>query len=250
MRFVRAASALAFGLFVANASHAACPTAPPSFYLFVSYAGTNCASNLGGGTCGIAQPVEFTVAWAGFGDVGPSPCDVISWDFGDGATETEAPGVVNAKHTYASAGNYPVAITVTNSLGTRNFFYSTTPTVSVANGFIQFSNCCGIAVNEGSAASFPVQRTSGTGVASVHYDTVDGSATAGHQYVATSGIVTFADGETQKTVSVPTIDDGAYHPSLNFRLLLSAPTGGFLLGNSSLLTTITNVDTHPTLGFK
>lgn len=251
MRFVRAAAALAAYLFVAGASHAACPTAPPSFYLVVSYAGTNCASNLGGGNCGIAQPVEFTVSWAGFGDVGPSACDVISWAFGDGATETEAPGVVNATHTYASAGSYPVSITVTNSLGTRTFFYSTTPTVSVANGFIQFPNCCGsIAVNEGLAASFPVQRTSSTGPASVHYDTVDGSAAAGHQYVATSGIVAFADGETQKTVSVPTIDDGAYHPSLNFRLTLSAPTGGFLLGNNSMFATITDVDPRPILGFE
>src|SRR5216684_5980893 len=197
MRFVRAAVALAAYLFVASASHAACPTTPPTYYLIVSYAGANCSSNLGGGNCGIAKPVEFTVAWAGFGDFGPQPCDVVSWNFGDGVTETEAPGVANATHTYASAGNYAVSITVTNSLGTRTFFYSTTPTVSVANGYIQFPNCCGsIAVNEGLAASFPVQRTNGTGPASVHYDTDDGSAVAGHEYVATSGIVTFADGET------------------------------------------------------
>jgi len=248
MKCLRVVAALAVFLFVARASTATCPTTAPTFSLVVSFAGVNCASSLGGGNCGIGQAVEFNAVWAGFGDP-PQPCDVITWNFGDGMLETEAPGVMNATHVYASAGTYPVTLSVTNSLGTRTFFVST-PTVSVANGFIQFANCCGITANEGSAASFAVQRTSSAGTASVHYDTGDGTATAGHQYVATSGTVTFAEGETQKVVNVPTIDDGSFHPNLSFRLTLSAPTGGFLLRSIDQFATIIDGDPRPIVGFE
>jgi len=248
MKCLRVVAALAVFLFVARASTATCPTTAPTFALVVSFAGVNCASSLGGGNCGIGQAVEFNAVWAGFGDP-PQPCDVITWNFGDGMLETEAPGVMNATHVYASAGTYPVTLSVTNALGTRTFFVST-PTVSVANGFIQFANCCGITANEGSAASFAVQRTSSAGTASVHYDTGDGTATAGHQYVATSGTVTFAEGETQKVVSVPTIDDGSFHPNLSFRLTLSAPTGGFLLRSIDQFATIIDGDPRPIVGFE
>ena len=40
---------------------------------------------------------------------------------------------------------------------------------------------------------------------SVDYATSDGTATAGEDYTATSGTLTFAAGETAKTVSVPVL---------------------------------------------
>jgi chitinase len=41
----------------------------------------------------------------------------------------------------------------------------------------------------------------------VEYGTADGSAVAGQDYVATSGTVTFAPGETTKTIAIPLIAD-------------------------------------------
>ena len=55
----------------------------------------------------------------------------------------------------------------------------------------------------------------------VDYATADGTATAGSDYTATSGTLTFAPGETTKTVSVPVIDDTVADSGETFTLTLS-----------------------------
>ena len=59
----------------------------------------------------------------------------------------------------------------------------------------------------------------------VTYTTRDGSATAGTDYTATSGTLTFAAGETSKEVSVPLIDDSIFEGGETLFLDL-AMTGG------------------------
>ena len=63
---------------------------------------------------------------------------------------------------------------------------------------------------------------------SVDYATEDGTATAGSDYTATSGTLTFAAGETAKTVSVPVLDDAVDEGKEVMRLLLSNPKGAYL----------------------
>ena len=65
---------------------------------------------------------------------------------------------------------------------------------------------------------------------SVDYATEDGTAAAGADYTATSGTLTFAAGETAKTVSVPVLDDAVDEGKEVMRLLLSNPQGAFLRG--------------------
>lgn len=60
----------------------------------------------------------------------------------------------------------------------------------------------------------------------VDYATQDGTATAPSDYTAVSGKLTFAPGESSKTVTVPIRDEIADNPAENFRLVLSAPSGG------------------------
>ena len=63
---------------------------------------------------------------------------------------------------------------------------------------------------------------------SVDYATADETATAGSDYTATSGTLTFAAGETAKTVSVPLLDDAIDEGKEVMRLLLSNPRGAYL----------------------
>ena len=63
---------------------------------------------------------------------------------------------------------------------------------------------------------------------SVDYATADETATAGEDYTATSGTLTFAAGETAKTVSVPVLDDAVDEGKEVMRLLLSNPKGAYL----------------------
>ena len=67
-----------------------------------------------------------------------------------------------------------------------------------------------------------------SGPVSVDYATKDGTATAGSDYTATSGTLTFAAGETAKTVSVPLLDDAHDEGKETFTLGLSNPRGAYL----------------------
>ena len=59
----------------------------------------------------------------------------------------------------------------------------------------------------------------------VDYATADGSATAGEDYTAASGTLSFAAGETEKTVSVPILDDAIDEGEETFTLKLANAQG-------------------------
>ena len=61
---------------------------------------------------------------------------------------------------------------------------------------------------------------------SVDFTTADGTALAGSDYTATCGTLTFAPGETTRTILVPTLDDAVAEPTETFTVNLSNPTGG------------------------
>ena len=78
----------------------------------------------------------------------------------------------------------------------------------------------------------------------VAYATADGSATAGSDYTATSGTLTFAAGETAKTVSVPVLDDAHDEGEETLTLRLSAATGA-VIADGVATGTIENTDLIP-----
>ena len=65
---------------------------------------------------------------------------------------------------------------------------------------------------------------------SVEYQTEDGTATAGEDYVAAQGTLTFAAGETEKTVLVSVLDDALEEPMETFGLKLSNAVGAMIVG--------------------
>lgn len=62
----------------------------------------------------------------------------------------------------------------------------------------------------------------------VNYATANGSATAGSDFVAGSGTVTFAAGETSKTVGIGVVGDSTVEPDETFTVTLSNPSGATL----------------------
>ena len=86
-------------------------------------------------------------------------------------------------------------------------------------------------VHEGPGAvlAFAVTLDRATSAAvSVDYATSDGTAQAGSDYTAATGSVTFAPGETAKTVSVAVLDDSHDEGSETLTLTLSNPSGAYL----------------------
>ena len=118
--------------------------------------------------------------------------------------------------------------------------------------FIRLDNVTGVArlsvadarANEGAGASvaFAVSLSSAAaGIVTVDYATADGTATAGADYTATSGTLTFAAGDTAKTVSVPVLDDAVDEGEETFTLRLSNATGA-RIADGEATGTISNDD--------
>src|SRR5262249_38381845 len=112
-------------------------------------------------------------------------------------------------------------------------------------GALQFSSPT-YSVNEnGGTATITVTRTGGCdGSVSVNYATSNGSPPAGSDYTATAGTLTFAAGETTKTVAIPITNDTLVEGDETVNLTLSSPTGGATLGGqAAALLTIHDDDT-------
>jgi hypothetical protein len=105
-----------------------------------------------------------------------------------------------------------------------------------------------VQMNEGNAAgtaSFTVSLSKASASAvTVNYATANGTATAGSDYTAKTGTLTFAAGETSKTVTVNILGDTVVEANETFDLLLSAPTNA-TLGTSTGTATLVNDDTAP-----
>ncbi len=80
----------------------------------------------------------------------------------------------------------------------------------------------------------------------VDYATSDGTATVGVDYTSTSGTLTFDAGQTEKTISVPVLDDAIDEGSETFTLTLSNASGGnAYLSDADATGTIENIDPMP-----
>jgi poly(3-hydroxybutyrate) depolymerase len=87
-------------------------------------------------------------------------------------------------------------------------------------------------VNEAAeAVTLTVERLNDPNTAvSVDYATADGTAANGLKYTSVTGTLAFGAGETNRTIVVPISNDGLADGTKTFRVLLSNPTGGAVLG--------------------
>jgi hypothetical protein len=70
----------------------------------------------------------------------------------------------------------------------------------------------------------------------VHYATADGSATAGADYTAVQGTLTFDAGVSTRTFKVPIRSDRLVEGTETILLVLSDPQGGATLGSLATAT--------------
>jgi hypothetical protein len=103
-----------------------------------------------------------------------------------------------------------------------------------SNGKLQFGSAT-ITTTEGVGnLVVQVNRVNGsTGTITIDYATSNGTATSGSDYTATSGTLTFNQGEIAKAITIPITNDGAEENDETFSLTLSNPTGSATLGTPS-----------------
>jgi len=111
-------------------------------------------------------------------------------------------------------------------------------------GTLQFSSATYSVGEAGPTVTITVTRTGGSaGAATVHYATSNGTATAGSDYTATSGDLSWAAGDAaSKTITIPIIDDAVVDPAETFTCALSGATGASLGAPASTTVTINDND--------
>ena len=113
------------------------------------------------------------------------------------------------------------------------------PTLSVADAEVD--------ENSGAVLDFSVTLSRAlAGPVTVGYRTADGSANAGEDYTNTTGTLTFAAGDTSRTVSVPVLDDEHDEGSETMTLRLQSPSPARVkLADAEATGTINNTDAMP-----
>ncbi len=152
--------------------------------------------------------------------------------------------------TFPVAGSYTLKVAVKDSIGSSTPVNSTLAVTVIAQppGTLAFSSptYSQLEGDVGSTtATINVTRTVGfNGAVSVGYATANGTALAGSDYTATSGTLSWANGEaTSKSFTVSITGDTSFEPDETIALSLTSPTGGAILGSPSSATlTITNGD--------
>ncbi|MEM7115905.1 MAG: Calx-beta domain-containing protein [Chloroflexota bacterium] len=98
--------------------------------------------------------------------------------------------------------------------------------------------------------SIDVQLTgAATDVATVDYETMDGTAVAGEDYSATSGTLSFAPGQTIQTIQIAISDDTTDEEVEAFHIVLSNATEVVVSLQDTATVNITDDDDAPTISF-
>ncbi len=203
---------------------------------------------------GVAATLTATVSngprnpgdWVGLFPETADDRSFVGWCYLNGSTTAPAAGVSSASVTCmspAAPGRYQVRLFANNGftrLATSNTITVSTPPaitisdVSTTEGQTGTKNFV-FTVNLSSATTLPV---------TVRYATSNGTATAGSDYTAASGTLTFTAGITSRTFSVPVIGDTAFEPNETFSTTLSQPTNA-TIADTDGLGTIVNDDAAP-----
>lgn len=166
------------------------------------------------------------------------------------AGQTSQTITVNITNDTADEPNETFTVTLSNATGGATLGTVVTSTATILDnddpvmvnpGTLSISPLT-LNVNEGAgAAVFTVNRTSGSdGVVTVDFATANGTSNFNQDYERTTGTLTFADGQTSQTISVPIINDTVDEANETFTLTLTNATGGATIG--SALSTATIID--------
>jgi hypothetical protein len=138
--------------------------------------------------------------------------------------------------------------TATDPSGNTSEFSACASGVVSSPGTLQFSTDFISQLENSGSFKINVTRTNGsTGTVTVQYATADNTAKAPSDYTSTSGSLTFNNGETSKQITIPIVDDSTPEGTEGFKISLTNPSGGAVLGNFATATLSIQDNELPTL---
>jgi len=173
----------------------------------------------------------------------------LSWNDGDNATKTFSVPVLDDG---LADGDRTVNLKLSNPAGGATLGVPSTALLTVSNADAPTTLSFGAAGFEagekaGAATVTVIRSGSSKGTVSVDYATADGTGVNGTHYTATSGTLSWDDGDTgARTFDVPVIDDKKVDGDHTVNLALSNPTGGAALSSpSTAVLTVAEADQKP-----
>ena len=185
------------------------------------------------------------------GDVGFAY--TYQWVRVDGGTETDISGETASTYTLTMADlgkTVKVTASFKDNAGyvegplTSNAYPSSGTVALLELSFAE--NIVNVDEDAGSATLTVGLAPAGTETVTVDYTTRDSGAEAGEDYTATSGTLTFAPGETSKTITIPILNDNIYEDLETFYVDLSDPSGTALPAIPTRAVEIASDDAVPT----
>jgi len=153
----------------------------------------------------------------------------------DVTTAGDGNATINGNLSYTQAAGRVVTATATDPLGNTSEFSSCNS--SEARGSVQLESATYSVLEDVGNATITLFRSGGSkGTLTVNYSTANVTATAGSDYSAVSGVLVFADGELNKTIVIPIVDDGLTEPAETLRLTLTSPVDLDMVGSPSTAT--------------
>jgi hypothetical protein len=203
------------------------------------------------GTLNSTPNTTFTINFYSNSSCDPSGNGEGAQPFGFGAIGTTTDANGNASFGVAISVALPagrvITATATDPAGNTSEFSACDS--SKAAGSVQFTTATAKVIEDVGFVTVNVLRTGGSlGTLSVDYSTSDITTTAGQDYVATSGTLTFADSETSKSFDIPINDDAITESDETFVVRLSNASNLDSLGTPNEETiTIQDHSTVPVL---
>jgi PKD repeat protein len=182
--------------------------------------------------------------------IDPGVLDTLTyaWNFGDNTQPTTGQ---TAAHTFTTAGNYTLTLAVTDKDGattttTQQLTVAPLPTITINDP----------SITEGDSGTTNLTFTltlsqASTQAVTVSYNTSNITALSGSDYTATSGAITFAAGETSKTIAIAIIGDTIAESTETFALNLTNATNATIAKTQGTATILDNdTITAPTSGIR
>jgi hypothetical protein len=188
---------------------------------------------LGGAAGAVSVDYETSDGSASAGSDYTATSGTLNWAAGDSGDKTFT---VPVDWDGRAEGTESISLALANPGGGSDLGPSTAAVLRIgddgASGPLALSSSTSRVGEADGLVTVTVTRSGGGlgGPVTVGYDTSDGTATAGSDYAAASGTLTFGPGEAGKSFTVPVTSDFALEGDETFQVTLSNAAGGASLG--------------------